>query len=255
VLVLLAASVGGVATASDPGTRQFGLPSAGLVALVGLGLLARRRWALWAGFTLVPISAALAAAAFNDAGAEAGRMVAWVTVLLLLLLLPAVPSLRRHPTRPAAGGRAGGTPTQPAPLATPPTLGHRLLFGLFALPTVIVGMALFLIVLLGLASGSTSPGTILVLAAILLVFGSGTVIFRPRRRAPTFALGRLSIDGASSQAFLARYDRLGRAAVPAALTGAATIGTCALINAHQPTVIWLPAGSSPQLPPSVCWSC
>jgi hypothetical protein len=240
VLVLLAASIGGIATASDPGTRQFGLPSAGLVALIGLGLLARRRWALWAGLTLIPISAALTAAAFKDTDAEAGRMMVWVTGLLLLLLLPAVPTLRRHPNRRAATGRASVT-TERVSLAKPPTSGQRLLFGLFALPTVIVGMALFLIVLLGLASGSTSPGTILVLAAILLFFGSGMVIFRPRQRALTFDVTRLSIDGASSQAFVARYDRLGRAAIPAALTSAAIIGTCALINAHQPAVIWLSA--------------
>jgi hypothetical protein len=240
VLVLLAAGIGGIATASDPDTRQFGLPSAGLVALIGLGLLARRRWALWAGLTLIPISAAVTAAAFKDTGAEAGRMMVWVTVLLSLLLLPAVPTLRRHPNRRAATGRARVT-TERASLAKPPTFGQRLLFGLFALPTVIVGMALFLIILLGLASGSTSPGTILVLAAILLFFGSGMVIFRPRQRALTFDVTRLSIDGASSQAFVARYDRLGRAAIPAALTSAATIGTCALINAHQPAVIWLSA--------------
>jgi hypothetical protein len=240
VLVLLAASMGGIVTASDPGTRQFGLPSAGLAALIGLGLLARRRWALWAGFTLIPISAALTVAAFNDTDAEAGRMMAWATIILLLLLLPALPTLRRRPSRRAAAGRASGTPTQPAPLARPPTLGQRLLFGLFALPTVIVGMALFLIVLLGLASGSTSPGTILVLAAILLFLGSGMVMFRPRQRVLTFDLTRLSINGASSQGFLARYDRLGRAAVPAGLTGAAIIGTCALINGHRPAVIWLP---------------
>jgi hypothetical protein len=241
VLVLLAASVGGIATASDPDTRQFGLPSAGLVALIGLGLLARRRWALWAGFALIPISAALTAAAFKNTEAEAGRMMAWVTTLLLLLLLPALPTLRRHPNRRAAAGRASGTPTQSAPLARPPTLGQRLLFGLFALPTIIVGMALFLTILLDLASGSTNPGTILVLAAILLFFGSGMVMFRPRRRAFTFDLTRLCIDRTSSQAFLARYDRLGRAAIPGALAGAASIGTCALINAHQPAVIWLPA--------------
>jgi hypothetical protein len=240
VLVLLAASMGGIVTASDPATRQFGLPSAGLVALIGLGLLARRRWALWAGLTLIPISAALTVAAFKDTDAEAGPMMAWVTVLLLLLLLPAVPTLRRHPNRRATAGRASGTPTQPAPLAKPPTLGQRLLFGLFALPTVIVGMVFFLMILLGLASGSTSPGTILVLAAVLLFFGSGMVMFRPRQRALTFDLTRLSIDGASSQAFLARYDRLGRTAIPAALTSAAIIATCALINARRPAVIWLP---------------
>jgi hypothetical protein len=241
VLVLLAASIGGIASASDPGTRQLGLPSAGLLAVIGLGLLARRRWALWAGFALIPISAALTAVAFKNADAEAGRMMAWVTVLLLLLLLPALPTLRRDPNRRAAAAKASGTPTQPGPLAKPPTLGQRLLFGLFAVPTVIVGMALFLVILLGLASGSANPGTILVLAAILLLFGSGMVMFRPRRRALTFDLTRLCIDGATSQAFLARYDRLGRAAIPAALTGAAIIGTCALINAHQPPVIWLPA--------------
>lgn len=245
VLVLLAASIGGIAAASDPGTRHIGLPGAGLAALIGLGLLARRRWALWAGFTLIPISAALTVAAFkadadtNDA--HAGRMMAWITIILLLLLLPALPTLRRRPSRRAAAGGASGTPTQPAPLARPPTFGQRLLFGLFALPTVIVGMALFLIVLLGLASGSTSPGTILVLAAILLFLGSGMVMFRPRQRVLTFDLARLSIGGASSQAFLARYDRLGRAAAPAALVSAAIIGTCALINAHRPAAIWLPA--------------
>jgi hypothetical protein len=254
VLVLLAASIGGIAAASDPGTRQIGLPGAGLAALIGLGLLARRRWALWAGFALIPISAALTVAAFKaDADtddAQAGRMMAWVTIILLLLLLPALPTLRRRPSRRAAAGRASGAPTQPAPtqpaptqpapLARPPTFGQRLLFGLFALPTVVVGMALFLIVLLGLASGSTSPGTILVLAAILLFFGSCMVMFRPRQRVLTFDLARLSIDGASSQAFLARYDRLGRAAAPAALTSAAIIGTCVLIKAHRPAAIWLP---------------
>ncbi len=241
VLVLLAASIGGIVSASDPDTRQFGLPSAGLLALIGLGLLARRRWALWAGFTLIPISAALTAAAFKNTDAEAGRMMAWVTVLLLLLLLPALPAVWRHPNRRAAPVKASATPTQPAALARRPSLGQRLLLGLFAVPTIIVGMALFLVILLGLASGSTSPGTILVLAAILLFLGSGTVMFRPRRRALTFDLTRLSIDRASSQAFLARYDLLGRAAIPAALTSAAIIGTCALINAHQPAVIWLPA--------------
>jgi hypothetical protein len=241
VLVLLAASIGGIVSASDPDTRQFGLSSAGVLALVGLGLLARRRWALWAGFTLIPISAALTAAAFRETDAEAGRMMAWVTVLLSLLLLPALPTLWRSPRRRIAGAEASGTPTGNARLATPPSLGQRLLFGLFAVPTVIVAMALFLVVLLALASGSISPGTILVLAAILLFLGSGMVMFRPRRRALSFDITRLSIDGASRQAFLARYDLLGRAAIPAAVSGAAIIGTCALINAHQPAVIWLPA--------------
>jgi hypothetical protein len=242
VLVLLAAGIGGIVAASDAGTRRFGLPSAGLVALIGLGLLARRRWALWAGFALIAISGALTAVAFNQTEPEAGRMMAWVTGLLSLLLVPAVPSLRRRHDRRAGAGVALETPTQPAPTAaTAPTIGQRLLFGLFAVPTVVVGMALFLIVLLGLASGSVSPGSILVLAAILLFFGSGMVMVRPRKRALTFDLARLTIDGASSQAFLARYDRLGRAAVPAALTGAATVGTCALINAHQPALLWMPA--------------
>jgi hypothetical protein len=241
VLVLLAASIGGIVSASDPGTRQLGLPSAGVLALIGLGLLARRRWALWAGFALIPIGAALTAAAFRDTDAEAGRMMAWVTVLLSLFLLPALPTLWRHPRGHVAGGEASGTPTRPARLASPASFGQRLLFVLFAVPTIIVAMALFLVALLALASGSTSLGAILVLAAILLFLGSGMVMFRPRRRALGFDITRLSIDGASSQAFLARYDRLGRAAIPAALTSAAIIGTCALVNAHQPRVIWLSA--------------
>jgi hypothetical protein len=42
--VLLAAGIGGIANFADPATRLVGLTSAGVVTVIGLGLLARRRW-------------------------------------------------------------------------------------------------------------------------------------------------------------------------------------------------------------------
>jgi hypothetical protein len=224
VLVLLAAGIGAVATASDPATRQFGLPGAGLAAVIGLGLLMRRRWAIWAGFGLVAVGAVLTAASFRDAP-DAGPMMAWFTGLLLL------PALRR---------RVGGAEAEPVPLSGPPGLGQWLLFGLFAVPTVVVGMALFVLVPFGWTSGWSSLGAILVLVALLLVVGGTAVMFRPRRRELHFDLARLSIEGAAARAFLARYDHLGRTAVPGVLGGMAVVGVPMLIEANLPAVIWVP---------------
>jgi hypothetical protein len=250
VLVLLPAAMTGIIAASDPGGRWIEVPSAILVGLLGLGLLARRRWAVWAGFALVPLSIPLTVAAFtvNDAGGDDGNglgvMMAGATVILLVLLLPAVPALRRRTALGTMADQAEGTATDPAPRAAG-RLGQRLLFGLFAVPTVIIGMAAFLMVLLPLASRSFRSGatliTIFMLVVVLLLFAIPMVVLRPRRRLVAFDLTRLSIDGASAPAFLARYDRLGRAFVPAGPFCAAAIGAWTLIETRQPAALWLAA--------------
>ncbi|HEX5997723.1 MAG TPA: hypothetical protein VFY84_21495, partial [Jiangellales bacterium] len=167
VLVLLPAAITGIIAASDPGGRWIEVPSAVLVGLLGLGLLARRRWAVWAGFALVPLSIPLTVAAFtvNDAGGDDGNglgvMMAGATVILLVLLLPAVPALRRRTALGTMADQAEGTATDPEPRAAG-RLGQRVLFGLFAVPTVIIGMVAFLMVLLPLASRSFRSGATLI---------------------------------------------------------------------------------------------
>lgn len=250
VLVLLPAAITGIIAASDPGGRWIEVPSAVLVGLVGLGLLARRRWAVWAGLALVPLSLPLTVAAFtvNDAagddGGGLGVMMAAATVILLILLLPAVPALRRR-TRPGTVADQANGPAADAGPRAARRVGQRLLFGLFAVPAVIVGMAVFLMVLLPLASRSFRSGgtliTIFMLAIVLLLVATPMVLLRPRRRLVTFDLTQVSIDGLRGPAFLARYDRLGRAFVSAGPFCAAAIGTWTLIETGQSTALWLTA--------------
>lgn len=252
VLVLMAASLTGIVGASDPGSRQFVLPAAIVVGFVGLGLVVRWRWAVWAGFALVPLSVPLTVAAFRSGtgstggnDGQLGVMMVWATVFLLLLLLPAVPALRGRPDRRAMAVGETGTPPEGEPCAERPPRGARLLFVLFAVAAVIVGMLIMLMVLLFLSSGSFRSGKTLIatvmLFVILLMFGVPMVVLRPRRRLATFDLGRLSVDGATSQAFLARYDRLGRSILPAILICPAAIGIWQLIKVDTPQVIWVPA--------------
>jgi hypothetical protein len=234
VLVLLAAFLTAVVTASDPPTRPVGLPAAGLVALIGLGLLLRWRWAVRAAIGLVGVGAALTAWAAEDdldAGqARSSLLLGWFTLLLLALLLPAL--LRR---RSSTGEDAAG-----ALLGRPPTPGQRLLFGLFAVPTVVVGMALFLVVPFGLTSGWRSLGAVAVLLALLLLLGSAAALFRPRRRVLDVEPARIPVKGALTPAFLARYDRLGRAAAAAAGAGAAVVGACVALGTDWPAAVRLP---------------
>jgi hypothetical protein len=56
-----------------PPTRLLGLPGAGLAAVIGLGLLVRLRWAIWAGFGLVAVGAVLTAVSLRRAP-DAGPM-------------------------------------------------------------------------------------------------------------------------------------------------------------------------------------
>jgi hypothetical protein len=154
-------------------------------------------------------------------------MTAWFTVLLLLLLLPA---LWHPPVRAEA---------EPVPLGPQPGLGQWLVFVLFAVPTVGVGMALFVVIPFGPA-GWSRLSAIVVLVALLLVFGGGAVMLRPRRRELAFGVARLAVEGEDAPAFLARYDRLGRAAIPAVLAGMTVVGACMLIEANLPAGIWVP---------------
>jgi hypothetical protein len=250
VLVLLPAAITGIIAASDPGGRWIEVPCAVLVGLLGLGLLARRRWAVWAGFALIPLSIPLTVAAFRatdatgDDGDSLGVMMAGATVILLVLLLPAVPALRRRTGHGAAADQANRTVADPAPPVTA-RVGQRLLFGLLAVPTVLIGMVAFLMALLALGSRSFRSGSTLIaifmLVVVLLLFAAPMVLLRPRHRLIAFDLTQLSIDGGSSTAFLARYDRLGRAFAPAAPFCLAAIGTWTLIKARQPAALWLTA--------------
>jgi hypothetical protein len=224
VVVLTAAGIAGVASASDPATRLAGLPAAGVAAVIGCGLLARRRWAVWAGFGLVAVGAVLMAAAFWQ-DSPVGQMLAWSTGLLLLLLLPMLARRPRH------------TSADPVSLGAPPSVGQRLLFGLLVVPVLVVAMAL---VLVGLTSGPRDIGAFLVLIALLLFFGGAAVMFRPRRRILDFDLARLPVDGAATEAFLARFDPVARAAAPAAVAGMAVVGVCMLIEADVPAAVWGP---------------
>jgi hypothetical protein len=120
-------------------------------------------------------------------------------------------------------------------------LSQLLLFGLVAVPAVLVGMALLLVVAFGWMAGGVSPGAVLVLFACLALFGSGAVVLRPRRHAVGLEIARLSIDGTDTPAFLARYDRLGRAAAPAGAAGMAVLAVCLLAGADVPRLVWVPA--------------
>jgi hypothetical protein len=229
-LLLFPAGIAGVVYASEHGpARLVGLASVAVVAAVAIGLLARRRWAVRAGFALVPVGVVLTVLAFRE-DTGAGRMMAYVTVLYLLLLSPAL-WRRRH--------RAQAAPDvqDAAPPGTPPSLRDRLMFGVFAVPTVLGVM--FLLMLPALASSSDVLGAVPGLVAVVLFFGAGMVLVRPRRRPARLDLARLSIDGADMPAFLARYDRLGRAAVPAGAIGAAIIGVLILVEAGLPAIVWV----------------
>jgi hypothetical protein len=232
LLVLLGAGIGGIASASDSGTRRYGPVLAAFVAVVGLGLLARRRWAVWAGFGVAALSAVLTVLAFaSDAQADPAWMMVEFTGLLLILLLPA---LWWRPTGPETD--AGSESTR---AGEPRGLSQMLLFGLVAVPTVLVGMALLLVVAFGWMGGGFNIGAVLVLVACLALFGSGTVALRPRRRTMGLDLARLSIDGTETPAFLARYDRLGRAAGPAGVAGMAVLGVCILAETDLPRLVWV----------------
>jgi hypothetical protein len=250
VLVLLPAAMTGIIAASDPGGRWIEVPSAVLLGLLGLGLLARRRWAVWAGFALIPLSVPLTVAAFRSVDATGdddgslGVMMAGATVILLVLLLPAVPALRRRTGPGAATDQANRTVADPPPRVAPP-VRQRLLFGLLAVPAVIIGMAVFLMVLLAVGSRLFRSGAALIaifmLVVVLLLFAAPMILLRPRHRLIAFDLTQLRVNGAGSAAFLARYDRLGRTFVAAAPFCLAVIGTWTLIQARRPAALWLTA--------------
>jgi MYXO-CTERM domain-containing protein len=108
--VLQPAAITGIIAASDPGDRRIEVPSAVVVGLLGLGLLARRRRAVWAGFALIPLSIPLTVAAFsNDAAGdgadELGVMMAGATVILCPRCLPYVASRALAPRRTRRIGR------------------------------------------------------------------------------------------------------------------------------------------------------
>jgi hypothetical protein len=242
VLVLTAAFIGGVAAGADPSTGPLGLAGAGLVAVIGLGLLLRWRWAVLAAVGLVAVGAVLTAIAAKDdldrKQAGPSLMVGWFTLVLLALLLPVL--VRRRGRGPAAARAEDRTPAASTRLGRPPTLRQRLLFMLFAVPAVVVGMALFLVVPFGLTSGWRSLGAVAVLLALLGLFGSVAAIFRPRRRIADVELARIRVDGVVTPAFLARYDRLGRAGAAAGCAAAAIVGACMLLQADLPAMLKLP---------------
>jgi hypothetical protein len=239
VLVLAAAFIGGVVAGGDPATRPLGLAAAGLVGMIGLGLLLRWRWAVRAGVGLVAVGAVLTAmAAKDDLDAhQAGPslMLGWFSLVLLALLLPALVRRRSGGTEAVPAG----APAAPTRLGPPPALRQRLLFGLFAVPTVALGMALFLVVPFGLSSGWRSLGAVAVLLALLALVGSVAAIFRPRRRIADVDLAWIPVDGAPTPAFLARYDPVGRAGAAAAGAGGTIVGACLLIQADLPAVLEL----------------
>jgi hypothetical protein len=220
VLLLLAGAIVGISAAADADATMYGLALAATYVVVGLGLLARRRWAVLAGLGLSAINVGLTVLAFSTG--PAGWLTAEFTVLLLLLLLPALWRRRSPPPRQRAGrtDRWNGR-------------RQRLLFWLAAVPTVLIGMAFFLVVPFGWLAGGVDPVAALVVLGCLAFFGSVTALLRPRPRTVGFDVARLSIGDEPTPAFLARYDRVGRAMVPVGAAGVLAVLSVWLLAAEN----------------------
>ena len=228
VLLLLAGAIVGISAAADDEAGIYGLALAATYVVVGLGLLARRPWAVLAGLGLSAINVALTVLAFTTG--PAGWLTAEFTVLLLLLLLPALWRRRSPPPR----GSAGRTDTWTGPR-------ERLLFWVAAAPTVLLGMAFFLVAPFGWLSGGVDPVAALVVVGCLAFFGSVAVLLRPRSRVVDLDVARLSIGDEPTPAFLARYDRVGRTMVPVGIAGGlATVSVWLLAAENLPVAVRLP---------------